>query len=109
MSGSTNEDVVRESTLRLLIYRYDSSRLSMFLLEAYASLLLTWEAIPSCEATEKVRAKGCLHQAGAGGVDACDWAERLERMYLRWCDSRKYRTIIQERAKGVASSPTKLL
>jgi peptide chain release factor 2 len=26
--------------------------------------------------------------AGAGGTDACDWAEMLLRMYLRWADAR---------------------
>lgn len=36
-------------------------------------------------------------QAGAGGIDAMDWAERLERMYLRWCASRGFQTIIQDR------------
>lgn len=29
-------------------------------------------------------------QAGAGGVDAADFAEILERMYLRWCDRRGF-------------------
>jgi peptide chain release factor 2 len=30
--------------------------------------------------------------AGAGGVDAADWAQMLTRMYLRWADARGYLT-----------------
>lgn len=29
--------------------------------------------------------------AGAGGTEACDWAEMLYRMYSRWCNERKYK------------------
>lgn len=38
--------------------------------------------------------------AGAGGTDAQDWAEMLQRMYLRWCDSRKFKTVIIEQSDG---------
>jgi len=38
--------------------------------------------------------------AGAGGIDAQDWAEMLMRMYLRWCDLRGYRTEIVDLANG---------
>ena len=40
-------------------------------------------------------------QAGAGGVDAMDWAEMLERMYLRWADKQGYRATITDRIRGV--------
>lgn len=29
--------------------------------------------------------------SGAGGTEACDWAEMLFRMYSRWCSDKKYK------------------
>ena len=29
--------------------------------------------------------------SGAGGTEACDWADMLYRMYLRWCNLKKYK------------------
>ncbi len=34
--------------------------------------------------------------SGAGGTDACDWAEILLRMYMKWAENQKYKTIYQE-------------
>jgi peptide chain release factor 2 len=39
-------------------------------------------------------------QAGAGGTDAQDWAQMLERMYVRWAQSKGYSTNILERMTG---------
>jgi peptide chain release factor 2 len=38
--------------------------------------------------------------AGAGGVDAQDWAMMLERMYLRWAETRNFNTEILDTAEG---------
>ena len=38
--------------------------------------------------------------AGAGGTDSQDWAEMLERMYLRWAERHNYKTDILDRSAG---------
>lgn len=38
--------------------------------------------------------------AGAGGTDSQDWAEMLERMYLRWADQNNYTAEILDRSAG---------
>lgn len=38
--------------------------------------------------------------AGAGGTDAQDWTEILERMYLRWCEKSGMKTELIERNPG---------
>jgi peptide chain release factor 2 len=41
--------------------------------------------------------------AGAGGTEACDWAEMLLRMYLMWAESHRFKTKIQDREDGGAA------
>ena len=39
-------------------------------------------------------------QAGAGGTEAQDWAGMLERMYLRYCESKGFETELMEESEG---------
>jgi peptide chain release factor 2 len=38
--------------------------------------------------------------AGEGGVDAMDWAHKLQRMYLRWAENRGYDTEVFDQSYG---------
>jgi len=38
--------------------------------------------------------------SGAGGTDSQDWAEMLERLYLRWAESHNYKTDVLDRTAG---------
>ena len=46
--------------------------------------------------------KNCIFSinAGAGGTEACDWAEMLWRMYQRWAENRGWEVEIEEVLQG---------
>jgi len=37
---------------------------------------------------------------GAGGTESCDWASMLYRMYLRWCEKKKYKVTLLDYQAG---------
>ena len=39
-------------------------------------------------------------QAGAGGTEACDWAQMLLRQYLRYCERKDFKVEIMEETEG---------
>ena len=74
------------------------------------------EVVAKCDDVEKVLGDAELQQllggeydasnallsinSGAGGTDACDWAEMLLRMYLRWAERHEYKTQILDIQAG---------
>ncbi|ETX30710.1 peptide chain release factor 2 [Roseivivax isoporae] len=38
--------------------------------------------------------------AGAGGTEACDWAQMLQRMYVRWAEKKGYEVELQSEEAG---------
>ena len=38
--------------------------------------------------------------AGAGGTEAQDWAQMLLRMYIRWCERKRFRTELVDQLEG---------
>ena len=38
--------------------------------------------------------------AGAGGTEACDWANMLYRMYARWCEKKNYKIEVIDEQSG---------
>lgn len=47
--------------------------------------------------------------AGAGGIDACDWASMLMRMYIRWAESKDFdveQVDVQEETQGGIKNTT---
>ncbi|MDA3887882.1 MAG: peptide chain release factor 2 [Allgaiera sp.] len=38
--------------------------------------------------------------AGAGGTEACDWAQMLQRMYVRWAEKRGFKVELQSEEAG---------
>lgn len=65
------------------------------------SALETWELQRLLGGPYDARGAVISIQAGAGGTDAQDWAEMLERMYLRWAEQQGHRTRTLDRQQGV--------
>lgn len=42
----------------------------------------------------------CSINSGAGGTEACDWADMLFRMYSRWCERNGYQLIVTDLSPG---------
>ena len=42
----------------------------------------------------------CSINSGAGGTEACDWADMLFRMYSRWCERNGYQLVVTDLSPG---------
>ena len=86
LAGEANDlDTVREASER-------TDELQQLLEEAELRRLLSGEHAASSAIVSI--------NAGAGGTEACDWAEMLLRMYLRWAEAHDFKTDILDIQEG---------
>jgi peptide chain release factor 2 len=70
----------------------EMSKLRRHLQELETAMLLSGE-------NDRLGAIVTIHP-GAGGTESQDWAEMLERMYLRWAERKGFETVITDRLEG---------
>ncbi|MDQ6951568.1 MAG: peptide chain release factor 2 [Mariprofundales bacterium] len=76
------------------------------MIEAIAGLRPVVVAVDGLEFTQMLSGENDAAPAfvdinsGAGGTEACDWAEMLLRMYLRWAERKGFRTELMECTAG---------
>lgn len=80
-----------EETINWLTEEYET--LKNRLEEAKTSILLNGEYDKNDAVLE-------IH-SGAGGTEACDWANMLYRMYFRWCEKKHYKVEIVDEQPGL--------
>lgn len=80
-----------EETINWLTEEYET--LKNRLEEAKTSILLNGEYDKNDAVLE-------IH-SGAGGTEACDWANMLYRMYFRWCEKKRYKVEIVDEQPGL--------
>jgi peptide chain release factor 2 len=69
-------------------------------LKGYASLIETLETAMLLSGENDARSAIVTIHPGAGGTESQDWAEMLERMYLRWAERNGFKTVITDRLEG---------
>lgn len=101
LKTKTNLDDIQE------IYDLAASEKDLSLLQDLTVQLSAWdESFESLEDNLMLAGKDDQADAyltvhsGAGGTEACDWAEMLYHMYLRWCEAKEYSVFILDYQPG---------
>ena len=69
-------------------------------LKGYSSLIAALETAMLLSGPNDARHAILTIHPGAGGTESQDWAEMLERMYLRWAERNGFKTVVTDRLDG---------
>ncbi len=69
-------------------------------LKGYSSLIGALETAMLLSGPNDARHAILTIHPGAGGTESQDWAEMLERMYLRWAERNGFKTVVTDRLDG---------
>jgi peptide chain release factor 2 len=69
-------------------------------LKGYSSLIGALETAMLLSGPNDARYAILTIHPGAGGTESQDWAEMLERMYLRWAERNGFKTVVTDRLDG---------
>lgn len=93
---------VQSEDLQELLKLHDSSLLTELEQQLAASEASLQELKQALKFNGKYDSLGAILRitSGAGGTEAMDWASMLERMYLRFCEKKKFKVSCFERTTG---------
>lgn len=93
---------VQSEDLQELLKLHDSSLLTELEQQLAASEASLQELKQALKFNGKYDSLGAILRitSGAGGTEAMDWASMLERMYLRFCEKKKFKVSCLERTTG---------
>lgn len=78
----------------------DSGREALREFKALGKEIDAFELVTLLDQPSDINNAYVLIQAGAGGTEACDWAQMLLRMYMRWAEKHGFKVTVTDEQEG---------